>query len=56
MRLWSGRGFKPVWAQVVGVVAHVRHHQLNQQVRGQMFAPFAQGPRNQVGVAVRTVE
>ncbi|MEM7351874.1 MAG: ABC transporter permease, partial [Acidobacteriota bacterium] len=54
VRLWSGRGFEPVWAQVIGVVSHVRHHQLSQEVRGQIFAPFAQGPRNQVGVAVRT--
>ncbi len=51
---WTGSGFAPDWAEVVGVVGHIRHHELTQEVRGQVFEPFAQGPRNQVGVAVRT--
>jgi putative ABC transport system permease protein len=53
IELWGGRGFVSTWTEVVGVVAHVRHHTLAEQVRPQVFAPFAQGPRNQMGIAVR---
>jgi putative ABC transport system permease protein len=53
IELWGGAGFVPIWAEVIGVVAHVRHHTPAAQVRPQVFAPFAQGPRNQMGIAVR---
>jgi putative ABC transport system permease protein len=53
IELWGGQGFVPTWTEVVGVVAHVRHHTLAEKVRPQIFAPFAQGPRNQMGIAVR---
>jgi predicted permease len=53
IELWGGRGFVTTWSEVVGVVAHVRHHSVARQVRPQVFAPFAQGPRNQMGIAVR---
>ncbi len=54
VQLWGGHGFVDVWAEVVGVVRHLRHHDLRREVRGQMYAPFAQGPRNQVAVVVKT--
>lgn len=47
------RGFIPVWARVVGVVRHMRHHDPRFQVREEFFVPFSQGARNQMGIAVR---
>ena len=47
------RGFVNVWARVVGVVQHMRHHDPRFEVREQFFVPFAQGARNQMGVAIR---
>ena len=46
-------GFVTVWAEVVGVVKHMRHHDPRFEVREQFFVPFAQGARNQMGLAVR---
>jgi len=46
-------GFVTVWAEVVGVVKHMRHHDPRFEVREQFFVPFAQGVRNQMGLAVR---
>jgi predicted permease len=48
------QGFVTVWAEVIGVVKHMRHHDPRFEVREQFFVPFAQGARNQMGVAVRT--
>jgi predicted lysophospholipase L1 biosynthesis ABC-type transport system permease subunit len=47
-------GFVTVWAEVVGVVKHMRHHDPRFEVREQFFVPFAQGARNQMGLAVRS--
>jgi putative ABC transport system permease protein len=47
------QGFVPVWAEVVGVVQHMRHHDPRFMVREQFFVPFAQGARNQMALAVR---
>jgi len=44
---------RPVWARVVGVVRHMRHHDPRFQAREEFFVPFAQGARNQMGLAVR---
>ena len=46
------QGFVTVWADVVGVVQHMRHHDPRFEVREQFFVPFTQGARNQMGVAV----
>lgn len=54
VELWDGDSFVPTWAEVVGVVKHIRHHTLSNEVREQVYMPFAQGPRNQMGFAVRT--
>jgi len=46
-------GFVPIWAEVVGVVQHMRHHDPRFEIREQFFVPFAQGARNQMGVVLR---
>jgi predicted permease len=53
VQLWSGGGFATQWGRVVGVVRHLRHHKVSEEVREQVFVPFAQAPRNQMGVVVR---
>jgi predicted permease len=40
--------FKPQWAEVVGVVQHVRYHSLMRQVRPQVYLPYMQSPRPQL--------
>src|SRR5262249_15307259 len=37
--------FKQQWAEVVGVVKHVRYHSLMRQVRSQVYLPYMQSPR-----------
>jgi putative ABC transport system permease protein len=54
MRLWSPAGFELRWGRVVGVVHHLRHHRLTADVREQIFVPFAQAPRTQMAVVVRS--
>lgn len=49
-----GQGFVPVWAEVVGVVEHLRHRDLGHDVREQVYVPFLQGPRNQMAVVVQS--
>ena len=46
------QGFVTVWADVGGVVQHMRHHDPRFQLREQFFVPFAQGARNQMGIAI----
>ena len=46
-------GFVPVWAEVVGVVQHMRHHDPRFEIREQFFVPFAQGAHNQMGVVLK---
>jgi predicted permease len=41
--------------RVVGVIRHVRQHRISEEVREELFAPFAQRARNQLSVAVRAV-
>jgi putative ABC transport system permease protein len=48
------RGFVTGWAEVVGVVKHMRHHDPRFEVREQFFVPFAQGARNQMALALRS--
>jgi predicted permease len=52
-RVWTGNGFSMVWGRVVGVVRHLRHHRPSEEVREEVFVPFAQAPRPQMGVVVR---
>ena len=53
VRVWTEKGFQPRRGRVVGVIRHIRHHRLSEEVREQIFAPFAQAPRPQMGVLVR---
>ena len=48
------QGFVDTWAEVVGVVAHVRHHDPAREVREEVFLPFYQFGRNQLAVALRS--
>ena len=47
-------GFAPQWAEVVGVVRHLRHHNLSQELRGQIYLPYPQSAREHLSYAVRT--
>jgi len=40
--------FKQDWAEVVGVVKHIRYHSLMRQVRPQVYLPYMQSPRPQL--------
>jgi putative ABC transport system permease protein len=50
----TSRGFENVWAEVVGVVEHVRDHSLSRQLRGQIYIPFEQSARTHLSYAIRT--
>jgi putative ABC transport system permease protein len=54
LQLWSPAGFQLRWGRVVGVVHPVRHHRLTADVREEVFVPFAQAPRTQMAVVVRS--
>ncbi len=41
------------WGRVVGVIRHIRHHRVTEEVREEVFIPFAQWSRNQMSVVVR---
>lgn len=49
----GAEGFAIRRGHVVGVVRHLRHHRPSAEVREQVYVPFAQAPRNQMGVVVR---
>jgi hypothetical protein len=55
INVWrEGQGFVDVWARVVGVVQHVRHHDLAREVREEVFVPLYQSPRHQLAVVVKS--
>ena len=51
---FTKQGIVPVWSIVVGVVEHVRNHSLSKPLRGEIYIPFTQTPREHLGFAVRT--
>jgi predicted permease len=51
---FTSTGIRPVWAEVVGVVEHVRNHSLSQQLRPEIYIPFDQSPRTHLSFVVRT--
>lgn len=51
---FTARGIVPVWSEVVGVVEHIRNHSLSKKVRGEIYIPFSQTPREHLTFAVRT--
>ena len=42
------------WLRVVGVVDHIRNHDLTREVREQVYFPMAQSPRRGMSVVIRT--
>jgi hypothetical protein len=50
----TDEGFVPTWARVVGVVRHIRHRDLTEVVREQVYVPHRQSPRNPIAWAVHT--
>jgi predicted lysophospholipase L1 biosynthesis ABC-type transport system permease subunit len=50
----TDEGFVPTWARVVGVVRHIRHRDLAEVVREQVYVPHRQSPRNPMAWALRT--
>jgi len=46
--------FVPTWTTVVGVVRHIRHRNLAEIVREQVYVPHRQSPRNPMAWALRT--
>jgi predicted permease len=50
----TNQGFQNVWAEVVGVVEHVRDHSLSKQLRGQIYIPFEQSARTHLTYVIRT--
>lgn len=47
-------GFRPALAEVVGVIGHIQHHSLTNTVRGQIYIPYPQSPREHLSFVVRT--
>ncbi len=47
-------GFEDRWAEVVGVVEHVSNHSLSKQLRGEIYFPYEQSPREHLAFAIRT--
>ena len=50
----TDKGFEPISSVVVGVVEHVQNHSLTKAVRGQIYMPFEQSPRNPLTFVLRT--
>jgi putative ABC transport system permease protein len=50
----TNQGFVPLWSEVVGVVEHIRNHSLSKKVRGEIYIPYEQSPREHLSFAVRT--
>ncbi len=46
--------FDATSAEVVGVVRHIRYEDLTVEVRGQVYVPYLQSARDQLGFTVRT--
>ena len=47
-------GFEERWTQVVGVVEHIYSHSLSRQLRGEIYFPYEQSPREHLAFALRT--
>ncbi|MDX2154239.1 MAG: ABC transporter permease [Bryobacteraceae bacterium] len=51
---YHGAGFETAKVTVAGVVEHLRHHSLTRQLRGQIYIPYPQSPREHLSFALRT--
>jgi putative ABC transport system permease protein len=53
VELLSKKGNPRMFAIVVGLVAHMRNHDLTRNVREEIYVPYAQEPFGQLGVVVK---
>ncbi len=51
---FTDEGFHSGWAEVVGVVEHVKSHGLFRPVRGQIYIPYGQSSREHLSFALAT--
>jgi putative ABC transport system permease protein len=51
---FTDRGFTSDWAEVVGVVGHIKGQSLLRQLRGQIYIPYPQSAREHLSFVVRT--
>jgi predicted permease len=55
VELYGGDGgFSNHWAEVVGVVSGIKTHSLLRALRGQIYIPYSQSPREHLSFVVRT--
>ena len=45
--------FHEDWSEIVGVVRHIRHHNLSTELRGQVYIPYPQSPRTHMSYVIR---
>jgi putative ABC transport system permease protein len=50
---YTDRGFIPNWAEVVGVVEHIKSHNLLRPLRAQIYLPYPQNARPHLSYVVR---
>jgi putative ABC transport system permease protein len=50
---FTNDAFARDWAEVVGVVKHIKYHSLTEHAQRQVYLPYAQSPRPWVAFAVR---
>jgi putative ABC transport system permease protein len=51
---FTENGIVPVWAEIVGVVEHIRAHELSKKLRPEIFLPFEQSARTPMVFAVQS--
>jgi putative ABC transport system permease protein len=50
---FANESFVRDWAEVVGVVKHIKYHSLMEHTRGQVYLPYVQSPRPWVAFTLR---
>jgi putative ABC transport system permease protein len=48
-------GFEERWTEIVGVIEHIDHHSLARQLRGEIYFPYEQSPREHLAFGVRAL-
>jgi putative ABC transport system permease protein len=54
IEMFTDQGFANEWAEVVGVVEHIKAHSLLKPLRGEIYIPYTQSSREHLSFAVRT--
>jgi predicted permease len=54
IEMFTDQGFANDWAEVVGVVEHIKAHSLLKPLRGEIYIPYTQSSREHLSFAVRT--